>query len=1383
VIDDFVTGKLADKSKEEAEEVNRRLNKMVEDMVIYFDGQAAKLKSIIGTEADRIGMANAKGLDIDQVLQAFVFEETIMRNEMVKLFRGSRVYSKDLVDFFKRMGHLTTPGSKYALKSSNLGSPAWMGGQMYGMMDEYNEITLADLKLNLNPAQIERMTLAAKNIQDGLLAAGYSLEDAVRISSQYLPGNFDSTDAQAYISIEMYSGLMQGEGLWGQEEQEAYKNYKLTGELVYQPGFVPKGLKAGDPVPLYPIKNYYEKLSPIGRSMTPVSEKNSYSVLIASYTKNFPQLEELRQRMEAIGEYAGMKPVHVANFVSGKKLAKQGIHKVTGLKNEYKDTMVKTNDSRGLRKPQTIPEAKENPTVTANRQVKKNMIANVTDEVEYTYNSGIKNLEFTAKGDKLKSLYHSAIEEKLRRDTVAALDEMKLSDLEAAINTKDPKAINKAKLDVMKVVRDLVYQQIIDGDLHSNYFNALNIEFDETGAPRFTVPLDFPLYGKKFEAIVMSILNNKVFKQKVSGFEAVQIAQLGGHAVDNELKFLTIDKDGKRLIHAEMMIREDVGRKFGIQPGQSLDEVPEELRRSLGYRIPNADKSATVIFTIKSFLPANYAKGVVVPGQIVKLMGSDFDVDKLFLMFPHLKQDPNSPYGLSKIAPNYEALLSNKQSIQDISYQEVDNIIFDSMEAVMSNPAHFKESLSPLDDTTLVNEVKRIRSLIPELGVEPNWNDVTTETDALLRNQAGNKLRGVYANIISGRNVVQHGVVKISKDYSIKIEDEAGQVTEYIDYLSYASNGESTDKSASIFLSAAVDAGKAPLQYELNDNTVTSSVRALFLGFHPDYDSRTATNFLNQKYVRALTDLISEQYGGDKRSIQTAFKIIKSQIIAEMHKTKVTLPETLATSFTGDVAYPMKASSLENLSRENVNLQEQLLFVNNFVAFNRAGKKLLDLYKRVTPDSMEGLNRLSNIQSYKDKGKAFDVEINEETGEVDASTIFTGPNANQSVIDQFIGENSIYGYQRGYEQLVNNGLGVASRLFENRTSPAFLSFKERIKEVSGKNIFTPAMHELTDSNITFLMMLKKDSPFNAFLPEEYSQGLYSDPNNNIANKLASMKKQFPKLAATKFISNFTSDIDLANNYYGVQFDGSFKFTRSEKQDFTNTLKAMMFSPQLFLNATSDSIKIVNNVIENPELRMQAAEIKKLGIILSMHTFLTNAFRQGANSYSDIIPSEFFTIKQKVGDKSVSILEHINNQKVFLQDANYFTTPDLVTYLQLFGPMKAEGQPIISRRKSSNLQKNTKTLTNTSKEKVVFFRNPKTGETGTFVNIGKYGEGDQYLFTRLESGFKNKNVYSLPEGKTDPGDVSRIQDVVMALNYTNSIKIEASENNSIIVCGR
>ena len=149
---------------------------------------------------------------------------------------------------------------------------------------------------------------------------------------------------------------------------------------------------------------------------------------------------------------------------------------------------------------------------------------------------------------------------------------------------------------------------------------------------------------------------------------------------------------------------------------------------------------------------------------------------------------------------------------------------------------------------------------------------------------------------------------------------------------------------------------------------------------------------------------------------------------------------------------------------------------------------------------------------------------------------------------------------------------------------------------------------------------------------------------------------------------------------------------------------------------------------------------------------------------------------------MSIMEYIHNQKAFLQDANYFTVPDLVTYLQLFGPMKAEGRPIIARKSNGNLTNKTKTLTSSSPNKVVFFRNSTNGETGTFVNIGEYGNGKN-LFARLDTGFRNRNVYSLPAGKTSSEDIGRIQGIVEALAYTNDIKIQTSDNNSIIVCGR
>ena len=1382
VIDNYVANKL---SEAEKTDIDTRLNGMVANIDTYIKNQAKKLKEILSektvggdTHLSRIDQYYNPSLNADELLEGFVFEETILRNEIVKVVRGSRAYSKNLVDFYKRMGHLTTPGSKYALKSDNIGSVDWMAGEMYGMMDTFNEITLADLKLNATPEQVKRANAAADKLRDQL-AKTLGLEKATQIADTYRPNKFDSTDAQAFISLEMYRGLAQGEGKWGQNEEQAYKAYQTTGEFVYQPGFVPKGYQAGDAVPVYPMKNYFEKLQKIGRSMVPISEKNSYSVLLASYTKDFPQLEDLRQRMEAKGDYQGLKPVHVVNFVSGKKLAKRNVHKVTGQAGEYANTVINVNDSRGLRRPQAIPEMKENPVATLNRQIKKNMMANVKADTIYTYNAGIKGLESSVDGEYLQKIYHSAIEEKMKRDMQSVMDELKISDLQEAVGTKDPQVINKAKLEVLKNIRDIIYKEILDGDLHSNYYKALDIEIEQNGKPRFKVPLDLPIYNKKFESIIMSIMNNRVFKQSMKGYEAVQVAQMGGHAVDDELKFYeVVEHNGKqRLAHAEIMIREDLARKFGIKPGVSLDEVPEELRRIIGYRIPNQDKASTVILKIKGFLPENYAKSIVVPGQLVKLMGSDFDVDKLFLMFPEVEQDPKSPVGIRKVMSNYTDAINNPGKL---STAQLNNIILDSMEAVMSNSAHFAETLSPLDDTTLQDEVDRVRKALPEFDVAQDWNDITTETDALIRNQAGNKLRGVYANIIAGRNVAQHGVVDLHTNYSIKIS-ENGAVTEFRNYQSVTKEGITTDKSGSLFLSAAVDAGKDPIQLELNDSLITAPIRALFMAYHNEYNTATCTNFLNQPYVRMLTGIIENTYGGNTQQITNAKKAVVAAIRAEMKKreemTKVAVPVNLAA---GSVTVPMDAADLSNLSKENRDLTKQLEYVENFALFYRAGKKLLDLYKRITPDSMDGLNRIGNIQSYDDKARAFDSSKDNEDGEGN-ETMFIGPDANGNVIDQFVGPNSIYGLEKAYEGLKNESLNVASLFFPMRTSAAFLDMKERIKAASGQNGLTSAMHQMVDGSLTFLMLTKPGSPFLNYINEEYAQKMYSNPTDNIGTRLTAAKKDFPKLAFTKFIGGFEIENDVINKYYGVKFDGSQSFSRSEREQFTSTLRAMMFSPQLFLNIPASDVKIVDGVIQDPELKKQADRIKGLGQQLAMHSFLSNGFRQGASSYHDIIPVEFFSVKQNVGGEKRSILDFLHDESDKLANPNYFNAVDLLSFMQLFGPMKAEGRPLLTRKSSKQLNNKTTELKSSTNKPFLVFSNRKTNQIATFVNLGK--KDDKYVYGRLKSGFTGKAIYSLPGISGE--EIERYEGFVQAitgLTYAKDVRIpQIKDTDNLLIC--
>jgi hypothetical protein len=1390
VIDKYVKGEL---SKEEQQDIDSRLDAMVSKLDTYMKNQAAKLKQILSekttnneTHLDRIDNVSMPALKIDEMLEGFVFEETLMRNEMVKLFRGSRAYSKDLVDFYKRMGHLTSPGAKYALKSDNVGSVDWMPGEAYGMMDNYNEITLADLKLNATPEQTERANKAADNMRDGLVASGVPLDQAVAIANAYRPGKFDSTDAQAFISLEMHRSLMQGEGKWTKEDEMAYKSYKQTGEFVYQQGFVPKGYKAGDAVPVYPTKTYFEKLQLVGNSMTPISEKNSYSVLLKSYTKDFPKLEDLRQRMEAEGVYAGMDPVHVVNFVSGKKLAKRNVHTVTGRPGEFDKVVVNINESRGLRKPQTMPEMKDNPVVTLNRQIKKNMMANVQDGTIYTYNAGIKGAEVNLSGSQMKSLYHAAIEEKLDRDMQDVMQELKISDLTEALGTKDPKIINEAKLEVLKNIRDIIYEQILDGDLHSNYYRALDIELDATGKPRFKVPLDLPIYNKKFESIIMSVMSNRVFKQSVKGYEAVQVAQLGGHGTDNELKFYEVaNENGKqRLVHAEIMIREDLARQFGIKPGQSLDEVPEELRRIIGYRIPNQDKASTVILKIKAFLPENYAKSVVVPGQLVKLMGSDFDVDKLFLMFPEVEQDPTSKYGIKKVIPDYQRIATTPGMIQDrnaVSNKQLNNIILDTMEAVMSNPAHFTETLSPLDDTTLKSEVDRVREALPEFDTAQDWNDISTETDALIRNQAGNKLRGIYANIIAGRNVAQHGVVNLNKDFAIKIKGAEGQVTEFTEYRTYTGEGITTDKSGSLFLSASVDAGKDPIQLELNDSVITAPVRALFIAYHPDYNTATCTSLLNQPYVRRLTSILEERYGGNISQLDNAKKIVITEIRTEMAKRKTALGDkTPVETKIADVTVPMDAADLANLSKEDRDLDKQLNYVQNFILFHKAGNKLMDLYKRITPDSMDGLNRIGNIQAYNDRSENFKSAKDQET-DTPEPMMFFGPDPNGDVLDQFLGRDSIYGLERGYETLKDNSLLVASYFFPMRTSSAFLTMKERIKKGAGVKRVSSSMHQMIDGNLTFLMLTKQGSPFMRYLNQNYAEAMYSNPNNNIGTRLNSLKQQFPKLAYTKFISNFETEVDPVKKYYGIKFDGSFAFSRSEREGFTATLRAMMFSPQYFLNVNPESIVIKDDVIQDPKLRSEALSIAKLGEQLAMHSFLSNGFRQGAGSYHDIIPVEFFSKPQPVdGGQKKSILEFLHDESDKLENANYFDAGDLLTYMQLFGPMKSEGRPLLERENSRTLNNKTTELTSSKNKPFLVFKNSKTKEIGTFVKIGK--KADKFVYARLDSAFVGKTIYSLPDISTSD-KLAKAGIAIDALSeLMNDTKIPGvRDNDNLLLC--
>jgi hypothetical protein len=79
--------------------------------------------------------------------------------------------------------------------------------------------------------------------------------------------------------------------------------------------------------------------------------------------------------------------------------------------------------------------------------------------------------------------------------------------------------------------------------------------------------------------------------------------------------FLTTDEEGNQYIDVEEMER-----------------VNPKLLEMVGYRIPTESKYSMVPIKIKGFLAINSGEGIMLPADITTLSGSDFDVDKMYVM-------------------------------------------------------------------------------------------------------------------------------------------------------------------------------------------------------------------------------------------------------------------------------------------------------------------------------------------------------------------------------------------------------------------------------------------------------------------------------------------------------------------------------------------------------------------------------------------------------------------------------------------------------------------------------------------------------------------------------------------------------------------------------
>ena len=194
---------------------------------------------------------------------------------------------------------------------------------------------------------------------------------------------------------------------------------------------------------------------------------------------------------------------------------------------------------------------------------------------------------------------------------------------------------------------------------------------DENG--EFAVPLCDPIGDNKIQELCTSIFKNIISKQKIKGGSLIQVSNYG---YSDDLKIVFKNKDGEILDYDVYKKRHrgatkeeyDKFAKQALDNGELsiayfecympipdmemlaplIDPVtgyidinkkegdsyifPEELRKCIGYRIPTEAKYSMAPLYIKGFLPIQSGGAIMLPSEITTIAGSDFDVDKMYVM-------------------------------------------------------------------------------------------------------------------------------------------------------------------------------------------------------------------------------------------------------------------------------------------------------------------------------------------------------------------------------------------------------------------------------------------------------------------------------------------------------------------------------------------------------------------------------------------------------------------------------------------------------------------------------------------------------------------------------------------------------------------------------
>jgi exodeoxyribonuclease-5 len=758
-------------------------------------------------------------------------------------------------------------------------------------------------------------------------------------------------------------------------------------------------------------------------------------------------------------------------------------------------------DRSGFRIQQDVPFDAEKDSVNRGSQEAKLLFANILDMEGFNYNGE------TINGKQLQDEYNALNKQLFANGKRALLKEI----------TDDSGNLNLVK------VQKLLIEEAKGRGWPQNDIDALRLVKVNEIIDQFAMPLWASTSANKIEALLSSLVDNKVRKQKLRGNSFVLGSEEGFRGKSKDIIYtksynpetgllpMRIDKKTGKVLPAQILItnklKDQEGNPVNLQRFMTRDgyldlsKIDPKLLTGFGFRIPTQLHSSMSYVEVVGFLPSYMGDLVIAPKDFTKQMGSDFDVDKLYTYM-------------------YNAKIENGKLVRDDSSakKKLQNELLDVHISVMSNPNLFTNIVNPLgfgELPSIANKVDSYRSKRLESKFKATKLNDTYQKEKYLKARAGKSgtgvksLDSVFTAISQGKDLylrtVSGGFNPIETKINLVFGDESGKAIE-LNNISEKDgiNNKPKINTVSAYQSAAVDNEKEQILEKINSNNYTfDAERALAaVGFDESFIAPLTSQDAIFDYANEMArsqDSVNDEF------ISNPEQTIITKLINK-YATEGNIDSFLAASLM-DPDYPLTKeemwSSIEMGEKDPNYYKTQIRALVKFNKAREIGKEISNIQLTINTDSA-GISPSLIESNYKEE------KVNELFDNKYIANV-------ENLLD-----NTINGFATDDALRLNNSLWY--HLFPyGKISQVF----NELQSVLGKKVLTNEKRLKIFNGIKSFVYSKQSLGLDNENVRSLREKLFFDRAGN--KSLASQVKELQKTSKNPFITRLMVDIDPTGN--------------------------------------------------------------------------------------------------------------------------------------------------------------------------------------------------------------------------------------------------------------